>query len=253
MEIMTLGSGSSGNCTIIKSKGHTIMVDAGISKKAFATRLDAVNVSFDDIEAAFFTHDHRDHICNVDLIPIEKRYAGLGTVDLLGINHFMNPFVTKEIAGFKVTAFPLSHDASNALGYIFEDGEEKLVYLTDTGYVNRNIFKYLKNADIYLFESNYDVEMLMNSKRPPFLIKRIYSDKGHLSNEQAGMYLSKLIGDKTKEIILIHLSEDTNTPEIALNTVNNYLQSKNIDMSRIKLHYARRYEVTRGGMVNNEV
>lgn len=253
MEIMTLGSGSSGNCTIIKSKGHTIMVDAGISKKALTERLSAVKVNLEDIEAAFFTHDHIDHIRVADLIPANKRYSGLGTVDLLGMSYFMTPFVTKEIAGFKVTPFPLSHDATNALGYIFEDGEEKLVYLTDTGYVNRNNFKYLKNADIYLFESNYDVEMLMNSKRPHYLIQRIYGDKGHLSNEQAGQYLSKLIGDKTKEIILIHLSEDTNTPDIALNTVNKYLLDKNINMKNIKLHCALRYDITRGGMINNEV
>lgn len=253
MEIISLGSGSSGNCTIIKSKGHIIMVDAGINKKLFSEKLAAINVTLDDIEAVFFTHDHIDHIRLVDLLPLDIRYAGLGTVELLGMSHWMTPYQTKEIAGFKVTPFPLSHDATNALGYIIDDGEEKLVYLTDTGYVNRNNFKYLKNADIYLFESNYDVEMLMNSKRPYFLIQRIYGDKGHLSNEQAGMYLSKLIGDKTKEIMLIHLSEDTNTPEIALNTINNILYDKNIDMSKIKLHYAYRYEITKGGMLKNEV
>lgn len=253
MEIMTLGSGSSGNCTIIKSKGHTIMVDTGITKKALFDKLAAVNVSLEEVEAVFFTHDHIDHIRSVDLIPIEKRYAGLGTVDLLGAAHFMSPYVTKEIGGFSITAFPLSHDATNALGYIIEDGEEKLVYLTDTGYVNRNIFKYIKNADIYLFESNYDVEMLMNSKRPYFLIQRIFGDKGHLSNEQAGMYLAKLIGNKTKEILLIHLSQDTNTPELALKTINKCLCEKNINMENIKLHYASRYEITKGGMVKNEI
>ena len=149
MEIMTLGSGSSGNCTIIKSKGHTIMVDAGISKKALTERLSAVNVTLDDIEAAFFTHDHIDHIRVVDLIPVGIRYAGLGTVELLGMAHWMTPYQTKEIAGFKVTPFPVSHDATNALGYIFVDGEEKLVYITDTGYISRNPFKYIKNASIY--------------------------------------------------------------------------------------------------------
>jgi len=253
MEIMTLGSGSSGNCTIIKSKGHIIMVDAGVPKKALLEKLLAVNVNLEDIEAAFFTHDHIDHIRSVDLVPIEKRYAGLGTVDLLGAAHFMTPYNEFQIAGFKITPIPLSHDAVNALGYIIEDDEEKLVYLTDTGYVNRNIFKYLKNADRYLFESNYDVEMLMNSKRPYFLIQRIFGDKGHLSNEQAGMYLAKLIGDKTKEIMLIHLSADTNTPEIALKTVNKCLKEKCIDINKIKLHYANRYDISKGGMVDDEV
>ena len=70
MEIWSLGSGSCGNCTIIKSKGHTILVDAGVPKKSFINKLSAVNISLDDIEAAFFTHDHRDHICEVNLIPL---------------------------------------------------------------------------------------------------------------------------------------------------------------------------------------
>ncbi len=253
MEIITLGSGSSGNCTIIKSMGHIIMIDIGITKKALFEKLAEINVNLEEVEAVFFTHDHVDHIRNVDLIPIEKRYSGLGTVDLLGASHFMNPYVSIEISGFKITAFPLSHDATNALGYIIESDDEKLVYLTDTGYINRKIFKYLENADIYLFESNYDVEMLMNSKRPSFLIQRIFGDKGHLSNEQAGMYLAKLIGEKTREIMLIHLSQDTNTPELALYTVNKYLSSKNINTDNLNIHCASRYEITKGGMIKNEI
>ena len=118
-----------------------------------------------------------------------------------------------------------------------------MVYITDTGYINENSFEYLKNKNLYVFESNHDIEMLMNNPKYPHHTKiRILSDKGHLSNKDSAYYLTKLIGENTHHIILAHLSEQNNTEELALSTLRETLERKNIDFKNIKV--ARQNEMT---------
>ena len=112
-----------------------------------------------------------------------------------------------------------SHDTFDSRNFVINDGKKSLVYVTDTGYINQKNFKKLENHSIYLFESNHDIEMLNTGPYPQWLKARVLSDKGHLSNIAAGVYLSKLIGTNTEKIILIHLSETNNTPEVALDTL----------------------------------
>ena len=105
------------------------------------------------------------------------------------------------------------------MAYLVEDGKESLVYLTDTGFVPEKDFPYLQGKTYYIFESNHDPKMLYESKRPDYLIRRIISDRGHLSNMDSGYYLSILLSSDTKEIVLAHLSEECNKPDLALSTV----------------------------------
>jgi len=108
------------------------------------------------------------------------------------------------------------------------------VYITDTGYISERIFKDIENKELYVFESNHDVEMLMNNPKYPHHTKiRILSDKGHLSNKDSAYYLSKIIGSKTKHIILAHLSEQNNKEELALEVLNETLKRKQIDFKNI--------------------
>ena len=124
-------------------------------------------------------------------------------------------------------AINLSHDVKDIKGYIIEEDNSSVVYITDTGYINELYFDHIKNKNIYFFESNHDIEKLMNNTNYPHNTKiRILGDKGHLSNKDSAYYLSKIIGDKTKYIVLSHLSEQNNTEELALNCLNKSLKEK---------------------------
>lgn len=132
-----------------------------------------------------------------------------------------------------ITVIKTSHDAPGSVGFIIKSNDSSLVYITDTGYINNKYFDVLKNHNLYVLESNHDVEMLMNGKYPYHLKKRILGDKGHLSNADASYYLSEFIGSKTNTIVLAHLSDDNNTYESAIKTINGVLASKNKNVKNI--------------------
>lgn len=126
------------------------------------------------------------------------------------INEFM------YIDDVKIDVVKLSHDSSDSVSYIISSNDKSLVYLTDTGYINKKNKAILKNHSAYVFESNHDIEMLMNSSRPHHIKLRILGDKGHLSNDDSASYLSELIGARTKLIVLAHLSSEANSGEVAI-------------------------------------
>ena len=136
---------------------------------------------------------------------------------------------------FHVDIINTSHDASESKGYVFTTNDSSLVYITDTGYINNKYFKKLYNKNMYIMESNHDVEMLMHGKYPPWLKQRVLSDKGHLSNQASSFYLSKLIGNNTKTVVLAHLSHENNTEEIALDTLKSTLREYNVDFKNIHI------------------
>ena len=137
----------------------------------------------------------------------------------------------------KVELIHTSHDAPSSVGYIIEYNNRSLVYVTDTGYINRKYLNKMVGKNLYFIESNHDEVMLMDGPYPRFLKERVISDKGHLSNSTTAKYLSKLVNDNTKTIILAHLSEKNNTEEKALEAVYKENLPKNI-----KIYIARQYE-----------
>ena len=139
-----------------------------------------------------------------------------------------------ELGSYKIISFPLSHDV-DCCGYRISSEDESLLYATDTGYINSRVMKYLYDATYYIFESNHDIEMLMNSNRPYFLKSRILSDKGHLSNEDASEILLKCIGKNTKEIHLAHISKDCNTKKLAYDTLIKTFDENKFDYNKIKI------------------
>ena len=130
-----------------------------------------------------------------------------------------------------------SHDAPYSVGYIIEQNHQSLVYVTDTGYINRKYLAKMVNKNTYFIESNHDEVMLMDGPYPRFLKERVISDKGHLSNKTTAKYLKKIIGSNTRNIILAHLSENNNTEEKALEA----MQEEGLDKS-INIMIARQYE-----------
>ena len=122
-----------------------------------------------------------------------------------------------------------------------------MVYVTDTGYIKNEVKPYLMNADYYVFESNHDIEMLMQTSRPVYIKQRIINDSGHLCNDDCANVLSEVIGDKTKEIVLAHISQEGNTRRLAYDTVLSTLHRKCMYHSNIRLYPAEQFGIYRGG------
>lgn len=252
MKYYILASGSKGNCAIIESsKGTKIVIDLGLTLTAFKEKAGTYNIDISDIDAFLFTHKHRDHLHTLyKTIPLNKVYATRETLPGFSVNHF-DKYDTFNIKDFEITALPTSHDAPNPVGFIIRVDNKKLALMTDTGYVSTNNIEQMKNADYYIFESNHNEVMLLQTNRPYDLIQRILGDEGHLSNEAAANYLVELIGDKTKDIVLAHLSQEANTKELALSTVKRILLANDIDASKYNIIAASQFTPLMGGSFEN--
>ncbi len=248
MKIIVLSSGSKGNCTYVETSNHKILIDIGTSSLYVERNLRNIGVEPSSIDIVLITHAHVDHVGGLKVFC--KKYNPLVYISdkiqkesNLSITNANNNEEIDENYDIKIKSIKLSHDVTDIKGYIIEEENSSMVYITDTGYINEKIFNQIVNKNLYIFESNHDIEMLMNNPKYPHHTKiRILSDKGHLSNKDSAYYLSKLIGNNTKHVILAHLSEQNNTEELALETLNATLKRKNIDFNNIIV--ARQNEVT---------
>lgn len=240
MKVCVLSSGSGGNCTLIESGKTKILVDLGTSSLYAEKGLREINIEPEEIDGIFITHTHVDHIKGIKVFL--KKYNTklyLSEIILKEIYNEIKPqnyeIIDSEINlnDFNVTMFKISHDTEDANGFIFESNGRSVVYVTDTGYLNIRNHKLLTNRNMYVFESNHDVEMLMNGHYPYHIKQRILGDKGHLSNKDSAYYLSKFVGNNTKCVILAHLSKDNNTKELALETLQDCLKKCNKDVEKI--------------------
>lgn len=245
MKIKVLASGSKGNCSLIETASARFLIDIGITYQRLKKELEKMNLNLDDIDALFLTHAHNDHTSGLKVLLKHtnfKIYANKDIIKELTVD------IDKErielydsimhLNSTELTIFKTSHDAKGSVGFLITDDGSSLVYITDTGYLNRKYFKLLTNRNIYYIESNHDEKMLMDGPYPYYLKQRILSDEGHLSNETTSKYLKKLVGDSTKYIILAHLSEHNNKEELAYTTTRVALQ----DRSDIKILVAKQNE-----------
>ncbi len=238
MKVCVLSSGSKGNTTYIETPRAKILIDCGNTSKYIIEKLKILEINPSDIDAILITHVHADHIkglsvlikhINPTIYMTKKMYPYLDYVTnykFIEEDHF----TIKDIV---VETIRTSHDTEESVGYIISNNDKSIVYITDTGYINKRYFNTLTNRDIYIFESNHDIEMLNNGRYPFELRQRILSDKGHLSNYDAAKYLSKFIGENTKKIILAHLSEENNTETLALETLNERFKKEKITFNNI--------------------
>lgn len=238
MRTCVLSSGSGGNCTYIESAKTRLLIDLGTSSLYTEKKLQELNVDPNDIDGIFITHSHVDHIKGIKVF-LKKYHTKLYLSEII-LHEIFNEIkpenyeiIDKEISlnDVNITMFKISHDTEDANGFVFENNGKSIVYVTDTGYINFRNHKLLTNRNLYIFESNHDVEMLMNGHYPYHIKQRILGDKGHLSNKDSAYYLSKFIGNDTKYVILAHISKDNNTKELALETLRESLNKnqKNFD------------------------
>ncbi|MCL4438034.1 MAG: MBL fold metallo-hydrolase [Candidatus Thermoplasmatota archaeon] len=233
-----ISSGSKGNCTVIWDSSSLIILDFGISVKRFSSFMDGIDVKFDET-ALFISHEHSDH-CKGAKSLLNKRnidlYSRKGTLEAMGIESGYRIRNELAIGNFHVTAVDVSHDASEPVAYVVRSGGRKISVVSDLGQVSEELLKQSRDSDILAFEANHDLEMLKTGSYPFPLKRRIMSDSGHLSNEQSAEAISKM-AKIDSDIILTHISQENNRPEIALNTVRNYLENRSIGYGSIQCAY----------------
>ena len=249
MEYHVLASGSKGNSIFIYDQGNGLLIDCGISKRQLYTKLNQLGFNENDICHVLLTHDHIDHNKNIDIFDQIIVYCGKGCIPGIDESHELENYQNIQLDHYIITPLPLSHDATSPLGFVIKGKDETILYMTDTGYVSQKNMEYIKNLDYYIFESNHDIEMLMNTRRPLFLKNRIFGDKGHLNNEYSAHVMAQVIGENTKEICLAHLSQEANTKEMALDTYQRVFDEEHIYFDNIKI--ADQKEIVSGGHYEN--
>lgn len=226
MKIISLISGSTGNCTYVETTTRKILIDLGSTTKQIKEKLEQIKIKAEEINDIIITHSHADHTSalktflnkyNPTIHIKEETFQEVECLKEYKQINIINKHIILEDTN--IETINLSHDSANCIGLIIEEFGKTIVYLTDTGYLNKRYINKLKNKEVYFIESNHDVEMLLNGPYPEYLIRRVIGPKGHLSNKDTALYLTKLIGEKTKEIVLLHLSEKNNTEEKTLETI----------------------------------
>lgn len=234
MKVKVIASGSKGNCTLIQTDKIKILIDMGIGYQQLASELEKINLEPQTIDAILITHTHSDHIkglpslvkkTNLKVYMLEEMEPELvKKIPENNLHLYTNPLILEDLT---INLIRISHDVEG-VGFVIEHNNHSLVYLTDTGYINRKYIPLMKNRDLYIIESNHDEEMVMEGPYPYILKQRVISDKGHLSNHATAEYLLETVGNNTKQIILAHISENNNTEELALNTTKDLLAENNI-------------------------
>ena len=232
--ITFIGSGSKGNSALLELNGSYYLLDAGISCKKICDYLTSKNLSLDDLEGIFITHEHEDHIKGLKVLlkkaPHLKIYCTSGTASAvvdrgIPIEEFYSMDYENlfEISGCLCTAFKVPHDATQPMGLHIESKNHSMVMAKDLGCVTPEVIKHTQNADILCIESNYDAEMLKDCSYPSWLKQRIKSKNGHLPNEGVRGILSRM-NKVPKSIVLMHLSQESNTKEKALKAIESFLE-----------------------------
>lgn len=223
INIIPIGSGSTGNSIYIELDDKKLLVDMGMGYRKIRDALLKHQRNIKDIQAIFVTHGHYDHIkakqaitnnTNCDIFTNETVYYHL--CDLKTKINILNFDVAYFIDELKITMFKVGHDYHDTGGFVFEYHNQKVGYVTDCGKLTDKIYNYLKGSDVIIIESNHDIDMLKNGPYPYDLKKRILSSLGHLSNEECAYNINKLYNDGTKNFLLAHLSRENNRKDIAL-------------------------------------
>lgn len=239
----SLSSGSSGNCQYVETDNMKLLVDGGMSGKKIETLLKGIGVEPETIDSILVTHEHSDHIKGVGIlsrrynIPIwanQKTWGSMETKIGEISEENIKIFTTEKqfsMNDLGVYPFKLSHDAVEPVGYCLFYKNIKISILTDTGWVNDNIKESIKGSSLYLLESNHDVEMLKVGKYPYYLKRRIMSEEGHLSNDDAGKLIAEIATGKGEVVLLGHLSKENNFPLLAYETVKNIVEEAGININ----------------------
>ncbi len=233
MEFLSIASGSSGNCIYVGSERTKLLIDAGVSAKRITQGLETLSLTCKDIAGILITHEHSDHTKALGVLARKYQipmYATFRTIQSLKEMSSLGEYDTTlyqsvipdepfQIGDIEIEANRIWHDAADPVCYHFQHQNKKISIVTDLGNYNPYLLDKLKKSDLMLIEANHDVNMLEVGPYPYALKKRILSDHGHLSNELSGEFITKLLHEHVKGIVLGHLSKENNYPDLAYETV----------------------------------
>jgi phosphoribosyl 1,2-cyclic phosphodiesterase len=222
--VAVLGSGSSGNCTFVATERVKVLIDAGLSKRETVRRLASIGESLESIQAILVTHEHSDHIANLARLAALQRIP----VYISSLTQAALPPQTEfpavetiqagnryQIADLVIEPFTIPHDAVDPVAFRLSSGGVRIAVVTDLGYIPENVKDYLRGCHCLIMESNHDLEMLRNGPYPWYVKQRVMSRDGHLSNLALGEFLTGDFDGQAKVLVLAHLSQQNNHPEIA--------------------------------------
>ncbi|MEM3374425.1 MAG: MBL fold metallo-hydrolase [Candidatus Woesearchaeota archaeon] len=245
MNICVIGSGSSGNSFLIENDEISILVDAGFSYKELKKRLSKIGKEINEIKAVIISHEHTDHIKGVEKLFREEIpiFMNRATYEFSDLRIKPTLFETNKkflISDFEILPFRQEHDAIEPCGFTIEDIKTKKVVsiMTDLGKPNENNINAIKNSNAIIIESNHDIDMLINGPYPYNLKQRILSNKGHLSNIDASLFVKNNATENLEKVVLSHLSKINNTHELAFNTFMNLTNEK------YKTYISKQYSTT---------
>ncbi|MCR4673224.1 MAG: MBL fold metallo-hydrolase [Lachnospiraceae bacterium] len=237
MYFASIASGSSGNCLLVGNDDTRILIDAGVSKKRIEAGLRSYGLSLSDITAVVLTHEHSDHVKGLGVLsraisaPIYgtrgtinavRRMQSLGKVND-GQFNIIKPGQDIVINNVRVHSFSVPHDAADPVDYSFFGEGQKIGAAADLGYFDDEIVRELSGCDLLYIEANHDLRMLETGPYPYQLKMRIAGNYGHLSNEDSGQLIGRVLNEGLGSIILGHLSKENNYPDLALKAVENEL------------------------------
>jgi len=247
MKICTLYSGSGGNSIFVSAGGANILIDAGKNARTLCSSLLEIGFEPSNLDAVFITHEHSDHVSALEVFlkknPLPVHISEISAKKLLSrglpqINDNLvihSPLFSEKINGLEISSFITPHDSMGSVGYRLKFEENGKIHqigiATDIGFVSESVFCGLDGCDNVIVESNHDVEMLKCGRYPYDLKKRILSKRGHLSNTDCALLVSRLCEHGAKNILLAHLSEENNEPSIAYDEVSSAIADPKINLS----------------------
>ena len=235
IQFYTLASSSSGNAALLCTGASRLLIDAGISCMRLRRSLASLGTSLDELDGILITHAHTDHIAGLATlvkshsVPIHcsEETARQLVYQVAGVERLLCPFPLGNqfrIGDCRVASIPTSHDSRGSTGYRIDSAGCSFGLLTDTGILPISA-QLLLGVDLLVLESNHDVEALRAGPYPYALKQRVLGDLGHLSNDLAARFAAASARAGTGEIVLAHLSQENNTPQMALNTVGRALEA----------------------------
>ncbi len=231
MEICILASGSGGNSIFVRTKYARILIDAGISTRQIKKRLDSIGEDLADLDALFISHEHTDHIKSASALSrklpvhINKATYENSPVEISNPIFFSNnmPVTVEDVTLYPT---PTSHDAADPCGFVIKNCSKSIGIFTDLGQITENIVQSVEKLDSLVIEFNHDIDMLLNSRYPYPLKQRIMGEKGHLSNIDAALFLNEYATSRLKTAFLAHMSQNSNTPDLAMTTFKNIVKKE---------------------------
>ena len=246
LEICSIASGSNGNCYYIGNHNDAVLIDAGISTKQILLRMAERGLDPRKIKALFITHEHSDHMRGARVLGKRLQIPVYITAKTFNNSYknlrpyyptFFTPDDVIEVGEFTIHPVLKNHDAAEPCSFRIQYQEQNIGVFTDIGEPCENVRSHLVQCDGLFLESNYDEKMLWNGHYPWHLKRRVASELGHLSNDQAFELLSRHASDKLQCVFLSHLSKENNTPEKAMETMQEL-------STKYEIRLASRYEAS---------